>query len=102
MSKVLVSEKINEAQDLLAEALSNRRRLKPGLLIRYCFHAFTGHPPEAAQHQGVDRIDMLRNKEPRVFLERLQQWIFSRDCLLLPRDKRYAELEKQHEHRLKN
>lgn len=101
MPKVLVSEKIEVAQDLLAEALASRRKLKPGILIRYAFHAFTGKPPEATYMHGIDRVEMLRNKEPRVFLERLQDWIFSRDCLLLPRDSRYSAQEAKHEAALK-
>jgi hypothetical protein len=102
MSKFLVCEKVEEAQDLLTEALTTRRKLKLGILIRYYFHAMGGHPPEAVLKQGVDRVAMLRTKEPRVFLERMKEWVFSRDCMLLPRDKRYAELEKQHEAKLNN
>lgn len=99
--KVLVSERVDTAQDLLTEALSKRRKLRPGILIRYFFHAFTGNPPEATNMAGVDRVELIRNKEPRVFLERLQQWIYSKDCLLLPRDSRYSEQEAKHEAALK-
>lgn len=102
MRKRLVHEKVDTAQDLLAEALATRRKLRPGILIRYCFNAFTGQPPEAELHQGVDRIELLRTKEPRVFLERLKQWVYSKECLLLPRDSRYKELEARHESKLKN
>lgn len=94
MAKRLVCEKVETAQDLLAEALATRRKLKPGMIIRYFFHDFIipgNHHSEVDTFTGVDRIELLRQKEPRVFLQRLQRWVFGRDCLILPRDSVYAD-----------
>lgn len=94
MHKRLVHEKVNTAQDLLAEALASRRKLKPGMIVRYFFHGFVvdGNPhTEADTFTGIDRIELLRQREPRVFLQRLQRWVFGKECLIVPRDSAYAE-----------
>jgi hypothetical protein len=88
---------VREAQDLLAEALARKpggkRPLRPGMIIRYFFHAMGGKPPEAVLHQGYDRIELLRTKEPRVFLAALKQWVFSKECCIMPHDSRMPGIE---------
>ncbi len=102
----MISQKVTRAEDMLAEALARapkatgKRRIQPGMLIRYWFHGLTGNPPEAALHQGNDVVELLRTREPRVFLQRMKQWVFTRDCMILPEDSLHARRLKQHKEKL--
>jgi hypothetical protein len=62
------------------------------MIIRYFFHAMGGKPPEAVLKQGYDRIELLRTKEPRVFLQALRQWVFSNECCIAPNDSRMPRI----------
>lgn len=100
MRKVLVEQKVSEAQDLLASVLSGRRQLRPGILIRYYFYGLPRDDDDAGEAQlftGTDRIETLRKKEPRVFLERLQRWVFGKECAILPNDSHYSVVEARHQ-----
>ena len=98
MNKRLVHTKVvREAQDLLAEALSPRRRIKPGMIVRYYEH---GHVDPSDPHSevtlltGYDRVVLIHPKEPRIELQLLGRRVFKDSCCLYAYDAHYKNLEK--------
>ena len=105
MQKRLIHTRVvREAQDLLAEALARkpggRRPIRPGMLIRYYFYGMGRNPPEAKLKQGIDRVELVRTREPRFFLQHLREWVFGRECSIVPQDRLYARHERQLEEKV--
>ncbi len=79
MAKILVVTKVREAADLLATVVRGRRPARPGDRVQYITHGEDG--------SGQDIVELVRRKEPGVYLQNLRKWLFRTEIALLPKDR---------------
>lgn len=88
----MIQQKIKIAEALSEEAASIQRKgkriVRPGDLVRYYFfHDIEGDSLNAILMSGKDEVVMTRNKEPRIKLRNIAQWLFSGDVMFLRKQK---------------